>query len=123
MEWIILGLDIIHKPIHEVILGGVVKDDSISFRRSNVQPQSANIRWCDGVAFVFSTPDLTDEMKEKAVNGTLWWNYLNFTEYGEYTKTIKHPDSNIEVPLFDMSSNETIADVIKWVKEHHAWFW
>jgi len=78
--------------------------------------QPAVILWCEGVAFIpTALPPDTETVVKEYLAGRIIWSSVYFTFMPNYQQTIKA--GVIEVPLVDVTPNETLRQVALWLKE------
>jgi len=78
--------------------------------------QPAVILWCEGVAFIpVVLPPDTETVAKEYLAGRIIWSSVFFTLMPNFQQTIKA--GVIEVPLVDVTPNETLKQVAQWLKE------
>jgi hypothetical protein len=78
--------------------------------------QPAVILWCEGVAFIpMALPPDTETVAKEYLAGRIIWSSVAFTLMPNYQQAIKV--GGIEVPIVDVSPNETLRQVARWLKE------
>jgi len=78
--------------------------------------QPAVILWCEGVAFIpMALPPDTETVAKEYLAGRIIWSSVIFTLMPNYQQAIKV--GGIEVPIVDVSPNETLRQVALWLKE------
>ncbi len=78
--------------------------------------QPAVILWCEGVAFIpMALPPDTETVAKEYLAGRIIWSSVIFTLMPNYQQTIKA--GGIEVPIVDVTPNETLRKVALWLKE------
>jgi len=78
--------------------------------------QPAVILWCEGVAFIpMALPPDTETVAKEYLAGRIIWSSVVFTLMSSYQQTIKA--GVIEVPIVDVTPNETLRKVAFWLKE------
>ncbi|MEM1994752.1 MAG: hypothetical protein QXW32_04675 [Nitrososphaerales archaeon] len=83
--------------------------------------QPAVILWCEGVAFIpMMLPPDTDIVAKEYLAGKIIWSSVIFTLMPNYQQTIKI--GAIEVPIIDITPNETFRQVALWLKEKVSQF-
>ena len=78
--------------------------------------QPAVILWCEGVAFVpMALPPDTEAVAKEYLAGRIIWSSVIFTLMPNYQQTLKV--GVIEVPVVDITPNETLRQAALWLKE------
>jgi len=76
----------------------------------------AVILWCEGVAFIpMALPPDTETVAKEYLSGRIIWSSVLFTLMPNYQQTIKA--GVMEVPIVDITPNETLRQVALWLKE------
>jgi hypothetical protein len=76
------------------------------------------LQWANGVAFLHVPlpASITNVAKELIENGKQYWLFVGYASMPTYAKIIETKEKLI-VPLIDVTSNETLNQVTKWLKE------
>ena len=111
-----------YKPWEEVVIHETIQydlDTLIAHRSLGVPPGGLGGRllWAEGVAFSHvPMPPTTDIIKEN-LQGRVHWNSVQWTLMPEFKLFIEISQTKVKVPFVDVSANEILSSVAKWLKK------
>jgi len=104
--------------IHESIKHSL--DDLVKMQTLGVQPGALgrNLLWGEGVAFVHEgMPPTTDVIKEQ-LQGRVHWSSVRFALMPEHQDMIVIKETNVKVPIINVSNNPILRTAALWLREH-----
>ena len=104
--------------IHESIKHSL--DDLVKMQTLGVQPGALgrNLLWGEGVAFVHEgMPPTTDVIKEQ-LQGRVHWSSVRFALMLEHQDMIVIKETNVKVPIINVSNNPILRTAALWLREH-----
>jgi hypothetical protein len=78
----------------------------------------AGLYWVEGVVFLYFPLSASTAAVAKSLleNGRVYWTYVGYALMPKYAPIIETKEKMI-VPVVDVSSDQTLAQVAKWLKE------
>ena len=116
-------ISIKYQPIKEIIIHELVKVNSVeeflNIRTANVPlGGSANpARWVDGILYEASGYPPTPEVIKDQLQDILHFAAVEYTEMKEYKSYLKNSTNNVVLPIINMSNNEIIKEIGRWLKK------
>ena len=114
----------VYKPWETVVIHEIVQYDS----QTLMQLQSIGVptgqlgrpvNWANGVAFrLTAMPPTSDVIKEQII-GKIHWSHLAFAFMPKHQSIITIPDSNIRIPIINVSKNELFWNMAEWLTKKY----
>jgi len=114
---------VVYAPWEEIVIHEPVKhslDDLVNMQTLGVEPGALgrNLVWAEGVAFTHEgMPPTTDVIKEQ-LQGRVHWSSVRFALMPEYKDVIVIKETNVKVPIINVSNNPILKTAATWLKEH-----
>lgn len=117
-------MKITFEPFKEIVIKDYSKYEKIedlvyAFAQLRAVGQPVSLNWAEGVVFVHSVmaPN-TDELIEEFLKGRLYVLGVNFAVMDKYEPHIiyKSPQGEIALPIINVSSNNMLSELAKWLK-------
>jgi len=113
---------IVHSPPTEIVVTGLTGFNNqrdlasmIAFIM-NVSGQPMALYWAEEVVFLadFVEPEA---LPEEYVKGRIYASNVSHAPMQKYNQSIRV--GNVDVPVIDVSSNEALRELARWVRENH----
>ena len=76
--------------------------------------------WADGVAFTYATMPASDDVVADQLKGKMHWASVVFALMPSYENAVVLQDTNVRIPIADVSGNPTLYAVARWLTEEAA---
>lgn len=111
-----------YKPWEEVVIHESIQhtlENLITTRSLGVPPGGLGGRllWAEGVAFSHSPMPATDDIIKENLQGRVHWNSVAWALMPEFKPFIEIPQTKVRIPILDVSANDILSDVAKWLKK------
>ena len=112
-----------YRPYEELIVhecsflrpNDLVKLHSAAVPAGSIAPP---LYWVNGVLLIHSfMPTVTAIVKEQ-LEGRIHWGSIAFAIMPTYQKEIVVRESNVRIPVIDVTSNKIFRDIAEWLKEN-----
>lgn len=116
-------VEVDYQPWKKIVVHEVVKynlDNLVKIRSLGVEPGglAEPLLWANGITFSKSTmPETEDVIKEK-LEGIVHWPSVVWALMPEFREVIVIKETNVKVPVIDVSAQSLYKTVAKWLKEH-----
>ena len=116
-------MKIAYAPIEEIVLHEATffsLDDLVALQSFGVEPGglARHLEWAEGVVFTYDTLAATPEVVKDHLQGKHHWVNLCFALMPIYQNIILVKETNIKVPIINVSNNRDLRAVAGWLKEH-----
>ncbi len=110
------------KPWEEVIIHESIQyslDNLITIRSLGVPTGQIGGRllWAEGVAFNHAGMAPTREVAKEKLEGRIHWSSVEWALMPEFKPFIEIPQTKVRIPILDISSNEILSEVARWLKK------
>ena len=115
-------VSIVHSPPSEIVVTGLTGFGSqrdlasmIAFVM-NVSGQPMALYWAEGVVFLadFVEPEA---LPDEYIKGRIYASNVSHAPMAKYNQSIRV--GNVDVPVIDVSSNEALRELARWIHEKH----
>jgi hypothetical protein len=116
-------VDIVYEPWKKIVIHEIVRyalDKLIKVQSLGVEPGGLvePLLWADGVVFSRSTIIETEEVVKEKIEGVVHWSSVEWAALSEYREVIVIKETNVKVPIIDVSAHPIYKAVSKWLREH-----
>ncbi len=108
--------DVEIKLYHKVVIHEILESEYDHFV-SLVTLNKYDLRWIDGILFLFLSSNDSEEVLAAKQQGIRNWELFHFTRLDIFTPILKDPITNREAAIIDNSNNEFVKGVIDSLKE------
>jgi hypothetical protein len=110
-----------YKPWEEVIIHESIQhslDDLVKMQSLGVPAGGLGNRllWAEGIAFKHSGMPPTDDVVKEQLQGIVHWSAVEWALMPKYENAIIIRETNVRVPVIDVSTNPFLKTVAKWLK-------
>ncbi|GBC75226.1 hypothetical protein HRbin06_00542 [archaeon HR06] len=106
-----------YDPIKEIVIFEKVKYDLEDFIRVIGLVSGMGLaNWANGIIFVYHHLPWSETTIKEALNGRLYWYHVAYAELPKYKPTLESKDGRIRIGVIDVSNNEIMDKVTKWLK-------
>lgn len=110
------------KPWEEVIIHESIQyslENLVSIRSVGVPTGQLGGRllWAEGVAFNHTGMAPTREVVKEKLEGRIHWNSVEWALMPEFKPFIEIPQTKVRIPILNVSSNEILSEVAKFLKK------
>lgn len=105
---------IIHESI-EYSLDDLVKMQSLGVPAGGI---GQKLLWADGIAFKHSGMPPTDDVVKEQLQGKVHWSAVEWALMPKYENAIIIRETNVRIPVIDVSTNRILTTVAEWLKAH-----
>jgi hypothetical protein len=120
-------VDIEYRPVQKIIIHEVIKYELDDFIQLKAQPRPPNappsiVRWADGAVFDYlAFPQTQELVNQRAKEGTIHWDFIEFAEMREYTEALGNSDGSTQAKVINVSNNTAVSDAIRWIRSQPQW--
>lgn len=112
-----------YQPWEKIVVHEIIKyslDDLIKLHSLGVEPGglAEPLLWADGIAFSKSTLVETKDVIKEKLEGVVHWSSVEWALMPEFKEVIVIKETNVKVPVINVSTHPTYKTVSKWLKEH-----
>jgi len=112
-------VNVIYKPIQEVIIMEVIKYNTPEELLRNIlllPGQPAILYWAEEVVF-YPVPLMpnTSKIVEELLNGRIYWTFVSFAEMREYSSMVA-AEKGPEAVVINVSRSKVLREVASWLK-------
>ncbi|MCP8310689.1 MAG: hypothetical protein L6M37_07025 [Candidatus Methylarchaceae archaeon HK02M1] len=109
-----------YAPWEEVIIHEVIQyslEDLVKLRSLGTPAGglSFNLLWAEGIAFVHRTMPTTPDIVKEQLQRKVHWSSVEFAPMPKYTNLIMIKESNVRVPVINVSNNPFLKTVAEWL--------
>jgi len=114
---------VVYQPWEKIVIHEIVKyalDDLVKLQSLGVEPGGLAdpLLWAGGIVFSSSTMlDTKDVIKEK-LEGVVHWSSVEWALMPEFKEVIIIKETNVKIPVINVSTHSIYKTVSKWLKEH-----
>ena len=117
-------VDIVYEPWKKIVIHEIVRytlDKLIKVQSLGVEPGGLvePLLWADGIVFSRSTIIETDEVVKEKIEGVIHWSSVEWATLSDYREVIVIKETNVKVPIIDVSAHPIYKTVSKWLREHN----
>ncbi len=118
-------MKITFEPFKEIIIKEYTKFEKLqdliyAFAQLRAVGQPVSLNWAEGVVFIHAVmpPDTSELIAEDFMKGKLYYISVNFALMNKYepSVTYKNPQGEMAVPIINVSSNNLLSELAKWLK-------
>jgi len=116
-------VEIVHEPWKRIVIHEIVRyvlDNLIKVRSLGVEPGglAEPLLWADGIVFSRSTILETKEVLKEKIEGVVHWSSVEWAIMSEFKEVIVIKETNVKVPIIDVSAHPIYKTVSRWLREH-----
>ena len=116
-------MEIVHEPWKRIVIHEIVRyvlDNLIKVRSLGVEPGglAEPLLWADGIVFSRSTILETKEVLKEKIEGVVHWSSVEWAIMSEFKEVIVIKETNVKVPIIDVSAHPIYKTVSRWLREH-----
>jgi len=114
---------VVYQPWEKIVIHEIVKyalDDLVKLQSLGVEPGGLAdpLLWAGGIVFSSTTMlDTKDVIKEK-LEGVVHWSSVEWAPMPEFKEVIIIKETNVKIPVINVSTHSIYKTVSKWLKEH-----
>jgi hypothetical protein len=114
---------VVYQPWEKIVIHEIVKyalDDLVKLQSLGVEPGGLAdpLLWAGGIVFSSSTMvDTKDVIREK-LEGVVHWSSVEWALMPEFKEVIIIKETNVKIPVINVSTHSIYKTVSKWLKEH-----
>jgi hypothetical protein len=115
-------IKISYEPFKEVIIKEYTRFEKIEdliylFAQLRASGNPVSLNWAEELVFVYNPlPPETEQTMEDFMKGKIYWTNVTFATMPEYRPVLETREK-IQVPVINLSSNSTIRQIMKWLKQ------
>lgn len=79
-----------------------------------------SLMWANGVAFTYAAMPASDDVVADQLKGKMHWASVVFALMPAYENAVLLQDTNVRIPIADVSGNPTLYAVARWLTEQAA---
>ena len=112
---------VVFQPWEEVVVHESIEyslEDLVKMRSLGVPAGDLGQRllWAEGVAFSHSSMPPTDDVVKEQLQGKVHWSAVEWALMPQYQNVIIIRETNVRVPIIDVSSNSILRTVAEWLR-------
>jgi len=110
------------RPWKEVVIHESIQynlQNLVIMRSLGVPPGQLGGRllWAEGVAFSHAPMPATTDVIKESLQGRVHWSSVEWASLPEFKPFLEISETKVRIPILDVSSNETLLAVAKWLKK------
>ena len=116
-------VEIVYEPWKRIVIHEIVRyalDNLIKVQSLGVEPGglAEPLLWADGIVFSRSTILETKEVLKEKIEGVVHWSSVEWAIMSEFKEVIVIKETNVKVPIIDVSAHPIYKTVSRWLREH-----
>lgn len=116
-------VEIVYEPWKRIVIHEIVRyalNNLIKVQSLGVEPGglAEPLLWADGIVFSRSTILETKEVIKEKIEGVVHWSSVEWAIMSEFKEVIVIKETNVKVPIIDVSAHPIYRTVSKWLREH-----
>jgi hypothetical protein len=109
------------RPWKEVIIHECIQDtleELIHLQSMGIQAGglARPLNWSNEVVFTYSVMAPTDDIIKEQLKGKVHWTGIRWATMVNYQKVIIIKETNVKIPIIDVSANEILSEVSRFLK-------
>ena len=116
-------VEVVYQPWKKIVIHEIVKyalDDLVRLQSLGVEPGGlgAPLLWVGGIVFSSSTMLETKDVIKEKLEGAVHWSSVEWALMPEFRDVIIIKETNVKVPIINVTAHPIYKTVSKWLKEH-----
>ncbi len=116
-------VEVVYEPWKKIVIHEIVKyalDDLVKLQSLGVEPSGLGdpLLWVGGIVFSSSTMFETKDVVKEKLEGVVHWSSVEWALMPEFKEVIIIKETNVKVPIINVSAHPIYKTVSKWLKEH-----
>jgi len=116
-------VEVVYEPWKKIVIHEIVKyalDDLVKLQSLGVEPSGLGdpLLWVGGIVFSSSTMLETKDVIKEKLEGAVHWSSVEWALMPEFEDVIVIKETNVKVPIINVSAHPIYKTVSKWLKEH-----
>ncbi|MCK4320519.1 hypothetical protein KAW11_02790 [Candidatus Bathyarchaeota archaeon] len=116
-------VEVVYQPWKKIVIHEIVKyalDDLVKLQSLGVEPGGLGdpLLWVGGIVFSSSTMLETKDVIKEKLEGSVHWSSVEWALMPEFKEVIIIKETNVKVPIINVSAHPIYKTVSKWLKEH-----
>ena len=114
---------VVYQPWEKIVIHEIVKyalDALVKLQSLGVEPGGLGepLLWAEGIVFSSSTMLETKDVIKEKLEGVAHWSSVEWALMPEFKEVIIIKETNVKVPILNVSAHPIYKTVSKWLKEH-----
>ena len=114
---------VVYQPWEKIVIHEIVKyalDALVTLQSLGVEPGGLGepLLWAEGIVFSSSTMLETKDVIKEKLEGVAHWSSVEWALMPEFKEVIIIKETNVKVPILNVSAHPIYKTVSKWLKEH-----
>lgn len=115
-------VEVVYQPWKKIVIHEVVKyalDDLVKLQSLGIEPGglAEPLLWADNIVFSRSTMLETEDVIKEKLEGAIHWSSVEWAPMPEFKEVIIIKETNVKVPILNVSTHPIYKTVSKWLKE------
>jgi len=116
-------VEVVYQPWKKIVIHEIVKytlDDLVKLQSLGVEPGGLAdaLLWAGGIVFSSSTMFETKDVIKEKLEGVVHWSSVEWALMPEYKEVIIIKETNVKIPIINVSAHPIYTAVSEWLKEH-----
>lgn len=116
-------VEVVYEPWKKIVIHEIVRyalDDLVKLQSLGVEPGGLGdpLLWVGGIVFSSSTMLETKDVIKEKLEGAVHWSSVEWALMPEFKDVIVLKETNVKVPIINVSAHPIYKAVSKWLKEH-----
>ena len=116
-------VEVVYQPWKKIVIHEIIKyalDDLVKLQSLGVEPGGLGdpLLWVGGIVFSSSTMLETKDVIKEKLEGAVHWSSVEWALMPEFKEVIIIKETNVKVPIINVSAHPIYKTVSKWLKEH-----
>jgi hypothetical protein len=116
-------VEVVYEPWKKIVIHEIVRyalDDLVKLQSLGVEPGGLGdpLLWVGGIVFSSSTMLETKDVIKEKLEGAVHWSSVEWALMPEFKDVIVLKETNVKVPIINVSAHPIYKTVSKWLKEH-----
>ena len=114
---------VVYQPWEKIVIHEIVKyalDALVKLQSLGVEPGGLGepLLWAEGIVFSSSTMLETKDVIKEKLEGVAHWSSVEWALMPEFKEVIIIKETNVKVPILNVSAHPIYKTVSKWLKAH-----
>ena len=114
---------VVYQPWEKIVIHEIVRyalDALVKLQSLGVEPGGLGepLLWAEGIVFSSSTMLETKDIIKEKLEGVAHWSSVEWALMPEFKEVITIKETNVKVPILNVSAHPIYKTVSKWLKEH-----
>ena len=116
-------VEVVYQPWKKIVIHEIIKytlDDLVKLQSLGVEPGGLAdaLLWAGGIVFSSSTMFETKDVIKEKLEGVVHWSSVEWALMPEYKEVIIIKETNVKIPIINVSAHPIYTAVSEWLKEH-----